>query len=69
MPGHITPEGRFLLEEAISLAHEQDRRIRFWGTGDHPETWSLLRKAGVDFLNADDLPGLRRFLLAEKADQ
>jgi hypothetical protein len=51
------------LNEAVAKAHAQGRRIRFWGAPDTPEMWTVFRKAGVDLLNADDLDGLRDFLL------
>ena len=51
------------LAEAVAKAHAQGRRIRFWGAPDTQEVWTVFRKAGVDLLNADDLDGLRDFLL------
>ena len=51
------------LRETVAKAHAQGRRIRFWGAPDTPEVWEVFRKAGVDLLNADDLDGLRDFLL------
>jgi hypothetical protein len=51
------------LRDAVTKAHEQGRRIRFWGAADTPEVWTAFRAAGVDFLNADDLVGLKEFLL------
>ena len=51
------------LRQTVSKAHAQGRRIRFWGAPDTPEVWAVFRKAGVDLLNADDLDGLREFLL------
>ncbi len=51
------------LRETVLKAHAQGRRIRFWGAPDTPEVWAAFRKAGVDLLNADNLDGLREFLL------
>ncbi len=51
------------LRETVLKAHAQGRRIRFWGAPDTPEVWAAFRNAGVDLLNADDLDGLREFLL------
>lgn len=51
------------LGETVAKAHAQGRRIRFWGAPDTPEVWAVFRKSGVDLLNADDLDGLREFLL------
>lgn len=53
------------LKAFVDRAHAQGRRIRFWGTGDNPKGWAVLQTAGVDILNADDLPKLRAFLLRQ----
>ena len=55
------------LRKIITLAHQQGRKVRFWGTADRVEFWKALSSAGVDLINADDLSGLRRFLLANAA--
>lgn len=43
--------------------HAEGKRIRFWGSPDNPAVWAKLLRAQVDFINTDDLVGLRRFLL------
>ena len=47
---------------AVSLAHDQGRQLRFWGTPDNEAVWQLLRDAGVDLIGADDLDALRTYL-------
>lgn len=54
------------LQQLTTLAHAQGRRLRFWGSPDRPEVWRVLREAGVDLINTDDLSGLRDFLSAEE---
>jgi glycerophosphoryl diester phosphodiesterase len=54
--------------------HAKGRKIRFWALWDEPGErrtlqWQLLRKAGVDFINTDDLPGLATFIKAQKSSQ
>jgi len=61
--GPLPAEALQKMNEAIALAHSQQRRIRFWGAPDTPQMWTVFRNAGVDLLNADDLDGLRDFLL------
>ncbi|MEE3055365.1 MAG: hypothetical protein VYB34_16660, partial [Planctomycetota bacterium] len=39
---------------------------RFWATPEDPAVWKTLLEAGVDLVNTDDLPGLRKFLLEQK---
>ena len=52
------------VSQAVSRAHAQGRRLRFWNTPDTPAMWKLLVECGVDLIGADDLEGLRRFLTA-----
>jgi hypothetical protein len=52
------------LEALAGEARSQGRRLRLWGTPDRPTVWALLRDAGVDLINTDDLAGLRGFLSA-----
>jgi hypothetical protein len=47
-------------------AHARGRKIRFWGVPNKPWAWDVLYRAGVDYINADDLDGLRAFLLAKQ---
>ena len=58
------------LQDFVAAVHAQDRRVRFWATPDDPErreaVWRALIAAGVDYINTDDLAGLRAFL--EKQD-
>jgi hypothetical protein len=53
------------LTRLADLSHSQGRRLRLWGAPDRPEVWELLRDAGVDLINTDDLNGLREFLNGE----
>ncbi len=60
--GPLPSEEEAKLKTLVNLAHQQGRRVRFWGTADSPEVWREFRKAGVDLINTDDLSGLARFL-------
>lgn len=62
--GALPPDEEQKLRKIISLAHRQGRKVRFWGTPDRVEFWTPLSSAGVDLINADDLSGLRTFLLS-----
>jgi hypothetical protein len=50
------------LMQIVARSHEWGWKVRFWGTPDRAAFWSELQGAGVDILNADDLPALRQFL-------
>ena len=54
----------------VETAHRKGRKVRIWGIPDQEKIWQELWAAKVDVLNADDLAGLRRFLLKKQgADQ
>jgi hypothetical protein len=57
------PEDEFRkLTNIVSKAHAAGKRVRFWATPDSTSVWKVLRAAGVDLINADDLRGLATFL-------
>ena len=60
--GRILPKERKQLKYFVEKAHARGYRIRFWNAPDNPGGWAVLREAGVDFINTDDLEGLSRFL-------
>jgi hypothetical protein len=61
--GAVPSAARRRLANAVAKAHAQRRRLRFWNTPDSPVVWRLLLESGVDLIGADDLDGLRAFLI------
>jgi hypothetical protein len=61
-PDALAPEDAAKLKSLVSQAHAQHRQLRFWNTPDTPATWKVLKDAGVDLLNTDDLDGMAKFL-------
>lgn len=53
------------LKEIVEKAHEQGRRVRFWGAPDFPAFWRELLAEDVDLINTDDLEGAQKFLLQQ----
>ena len=49
------------LQDIVRRAHQQGRRVRFWGAPDNPNFWQVMHVAGVDLINTDNLPGVRKF--------
>lgn len=66
--GDLPEAARQRLKAAVEKAHVQGRKIRFWATSDNPVVWRALYEAGVDLLNADDLAGLRAFLMEREEE-
>jgi len=63
----VLPEAEVAkLKNILSLAHQQGRRVRFWGSPDKPAFWRELVAQGVDLINTDDLEGARKFFLEGK---
>ncbi len=60
--GEFSPAEQRKLQDIIAQAHAKHRRLRFWATPDSPAMWRVLRDAGVDLINTDDLHGLSEFL-------
>ena len=59
----VLPEtDRAALRRWVAVAHQQGRRLRFWGVPDQPFAWKELYAAGVDLINTDNLKGLNAFL-------
>jgi glycerophosphoryl diester phosphodiesterase len=61
----LSSPDREKLQSLVQRAHEQGRRIRFWGARDNPVVWREQFDAGVDLINTDKLEGLREFLLRQ----
>jgi glycerophosphoryl diester phosphodiesterase len=61
--GEFSKEERSKLHDIVKKVHQGGRRIRFWATPDKASMWRELNEAGVDLINADNLPDLRQFLL------
>ncbi|HKS37354.1 MAG TPA: phosphatidylinositol-specific phospholipase C/glycerophosphodiester phosphodiesterase family protein [Verrucomicrobiae bacterium] len=61
--GPIPENEKLKLKQLVAKAHEQGRKLRFWGAPDRPEVWKELFDAGVDLINTDNLAGLKKFLL------
>lgn len=64
--GEFPEDQRLKLEDAAQRAHAAGRRLRLWNTPDtagpaRDRLWCALLAAGVDWLNTDDLDGLRDF--------
>lgn len=65
--GEMPAEERAKLDEIVATAHEKGWKLRFWATPDdagpaRDAIWAVLREAGVDHINTDDLAALQAFL-------
>jgi hypothetical protein len=64
--GEFPEAQRAKLIDAVQRTHGAGRRLRLWGTPDaageaRDRLWCTLLDAGVDWINTDDLEGLRDF--------
>jgi hypothetical protein len=50
------------LRQLVTQAHQQGRRVRFWGAPDRPSLWGQMAAEDVDLINTDNLRGLQSFL-------
>lgn len=63
--GPMPDEMRHKLHALVKRTHDEGRMIRFWATPDNTEIWKEEVAAGVDLINADNLPKLADFLRTE----
>jgi len=63
--GAMDEAEKLKLKAIVAKAHQQGRRVRFWGASDRPEFWREMLANGVDLINTDDLEGAQNFLLKE----
>lgn len=69
--GDMPADQRDRLHDIVAQAHDGGYQVRFWATPDaagpdREAVWRELVEAGTDYLNTDDLPGLRDFLLGQE---
>jgi hypothetical protein len=62
--GPFTPETREKLKAMSTEAHGEGYLLRFWGAPDLPSIWKAQWDAGVNWLNADNLNELRKWMLS-----
>jgi glycerophosphoryl diester phosphodiesterase len=61
--GTVPEADKLKLKTIVAKAHQQGRRVRFWGAPDQPVFWAEMLANGVDLINTDDLEGAQKFLL------
>jgi len=59
--GQMPADEKSRLKEIVVKAQAKGCRVRFWGSPDNPDFWRELMADGVDLINTDKLPELRRF--------
>ncbi|GGI29079.1 hypothetical protein GCM10008119_35840 [Pedobacter mendelii] len=60
--GVPTPTDFTKLNKIVSDAHNLGKPFRFWATADNPNTWIVLERLGVDWINTDHPTQLDDFL-------
>lgn len=64
--GEIPFDIQFKIRQLSDAAHKEGKKLRLWATPDNEQAWKVLLDNQVDFINTDDLPGLKAFLLSTK---
>lgn len=52
------------IKNAVDKAHAQQKPMRFYGAPDFPNAWVNLIDIGVDYINTDHIPDLKKFMNA-----
>ncbi len=63
--GEMPAEERAKLKDIVARAHQQGKRVRFWGGPDQPVFWGAMLANGVDLINTDHLAEAQKFLLQQ----
>lgn len=50
------------IKKAVEKAHIQQKPMRFYGAPDFPNAWVNLMDMGVDYINTDHIPDLKKFM-------
>lgn len=50
------------IKNAVGKAHAQQKPMRFYGAPDFPNAWVNLMDMGVDYINTDHIPDLKKFM-------
>lgn len=50
------------IKRAVEKAHTQQKPMRFYGAPDFPNAWVNLMDMGVDYINTDHIPDLKKFM-------
>ncbi|SHM39804.1 alkaline phosphatase [Chryseobacterium polytrichastri] len=50
------------IKKAVEKAHAQQKSIRFYGAPDFTNAWVNLMDLGVDYINTDHIPDLKKFM-------
>lgn len=52
------------IKNAVDKAHAKQKPVRFYGAPDFPNAWVNLMDLGVDYINTDHIPDLKKFMNA-----
>ena len=61
--GPMPEADKLKLQQIVAQAHQEGRRVRFWGAPDKSAFWDEMLADGVDLINTDDLDGAQKFLV------
>lgn len=62
--GPMPEEERSKLQDYVARCRRAGRAVRFWASPEKESVWAALADAGVDYINTDDLAGLRKYLIS-----
>jgi alkaline phosphatase len=60
--GVMTQADSEKVQSLIKKVHDQNKKIRFWGTQDNVNTWMTLMNLNVDYIATDNVPTLTQFI-------
>ena len=61
--GKISESEKANLNKLAQKTHEQNKKLRLWGSPDNINVWKLLLENGVDLINTDRLKEFKEFIV------
>jgi hypothetical protein len=65
--GRIPEKQQFRLNDLVSRAHAEGKKVRLWASPENEKVWTFLRFCGVDLINTDKIQVLKRYFNREAA--
>jgi len=60
--GDIIAKEKLRIQGVIDSIHSLNNKIRFWNAPDNPNSWEILMKMGVDYINTDKITEFSGYL-------
>ena len=64
--GNLSKDQMSLLQNLVRDVHLEKKHIRFWGSPDNENAWSVLLSANIDLINTGKIEQCKNFIIKNK---